>query len=105
MKMPLFWRSISQIRQNHLVKGNGLVKHCACGQRSLVTAGFALISVALTVKIGFSMTTVRPLEAFGPTQPKQLFLTGFLGSKLLLTQQQTESFLLHGYTQICYYFS
>jgi hypothetical protein len=30
------------------------------------------------------MTTARALEAFGPTQPKQLFLTGFLGPKLFL---------------------
>jgi len=28
------------------------------------------------------MTTARALEAFGPTQPKQLFLTGFFGIKL-----------------------
>jgi hypothetical protein len=58
--------------------------------------------VALTVKIGFSMTTARALEAFGPTQPKQLFLTGFLGTKLLLKLQKTESFLLHAFTPICY---
>jgi hypothetical protein len=37
---------------------------------------------APAVKIGFSMTTAAALEAFGPTQPKQLFLTGFLGTKL-----------------------
>jgi hypothetical protein len=56
------------------------------------------------VKIGFSMTTARALEAFGPTQPKQLFLTGFLGTKLLLKLQQTESLLLHDFAPICYLF-
>jgi hypothetical protein len=50
------------------------------------------------------LTTARALEAFGPTQPKQLFLTGFLSAKLFLKLQQTESFLLHDFAPICYLF-
>jgi hypothetical protein len=54
------------------------------------------------MKIGFSLTAARALEAFGPPQPKQLFLTGFLGTKLFLKLQQTERFMLHDFTPICY---
>ena len=60
--------------------------------------------MARAVKLGFRMTTARALEAFGPTQLKQLFLTGFLGTKLFLKLQQTESFLLHDFAPICYLF-
>ena len=45
------------------------------------------------VKLGFAMTTARALEVFGPTKPTQLFLTDFLGTKLLLKLQKTEGFL------------
>jgi hypothetical protein len=54
------------------------------------------------MKISFTMTTAGALEAFGPTQPKKLFLTGFLGTKLPLKLQQTESFLLRDFAPICY---
>jgi hypothetical protein len=50
------------------------------------------------------MITARALKAFGPTQSKQLFLTGFLGHKLFLKLQQAKSFLLHKFAPICYLF-
>jgi hypothetical protein len=34
------------------------------------------------IVVGFSMTKAMEPKAFGPTQPKQLFLTGFLGTKI-----------------------
>jgi len=56
------------------------------------------------MEIGFRMTALRTLEAFGPPHPKQLLLTGFLSTKLFLKLQQTEWFLLQKITQICYLF-
>jgi hypothetical protein len=47
---------------------------------------------------------MRTFEAFGPPHPKQVLLTGFLSTKLLLKLQQTKWFLLHKVTQICYLF-
>ena len=42
------------------------------------------------VEIGCSMPATRALEASGPPHPKQLLLTGVLGTKLLLKLQETK---------------
>ncbi len=80
------------------------MKYGAGGQRSLITAGFALIQVTDAMKIGDSMTTTRALEAFRPSHPKQLLLTGFFGTKLFLKLHQAEWFLLHALAPIRYIF-
>jgi hypothetical protein len=54
------------------------------------------------VEIGCSMAATRAFEAFGPPHPKQLLLTGLFGTELFLKLQQTERFLLHKVTPICY---
>jgi hypothetical protein len=46
------------------------------------------------MKIGFTMTTATVLEAFRPTQPQPVFLTGFLGTKLFFEIAHIEIFLL-----------
>ena len=78
------------------------MKHGACGQRGLVTAGLALIQMTGAVEIRCSMATTRAFEAFGPSHPKQLLLTGLFGTELFLKLQQTERFLLHKITPICH---
>jgi len=60
--------------------------------------------MAGAVEIGCSISATGALEAFGPPHPKQLLLTGFLGTKLFLKLQQTERFLLHKITSIYYLF-
>jgi hypothetical protein len=45
---------------------------------------------------------MRALETFRPPHPKQLFLAGFLSTKLFLKLQQTEGFLLHVFTPFRY---
>ena len=80
------------------------MKHGAGGQRSLVTAGLALIQMTGAVKIGFTMTATQALEALGPPHPKQLLLTSFFGTKLFLKLQQTEGLLFHDITQISFLF-
>ena len=54
------------------------------------------------VEVGFGMPATRAFEAFGPPHPKQLLLTGLFGTELFLKLQQTERFLLHKITPICY---
>jgi hypothetical protein len=46
-----------------------------------------MVKSVCAVQLDFSMTTRVALEAFGPTQPNQLFLPGFLGTKFFLKLQ------------------
>jgi hypothetical protein len=51
--------------------------------------------MAATLEISLSMLTAGTAESLGPTQAKQMFLTGFLSAKLFLKLHQAEGFLLH----------
>jgi len=47
------------------------------------------------MKISLTMLTAGTAKSLGPTQAKQMFLTGFFSAKFFLKLHQTEWGLLH----------
>jgi hypothetical protein len=71
------------------------VKHSACGQRGLITAGPTMVEIAGALEISLIMLAAGTPKSLRPAQAKQMLLTGFLSAKRFAKLYEAEGFLLH----------